>query len=99
MRRVDEAEAPIERAFELNGNVAGYRDMIVDVYISRGAFDRALAMLAEMPDEGANLLRQAIAWHGAGDIQKSDELIEQMSAEGHDRPVRCGVSLCRTRRE
>jgi serine/threonine-protein kinase len=84
MRRVDEAEAPIERSFELNSHVENYRDTIIDVYIIRGEYERAQQMLDQMPKFGPNILRQSIISFGLGDVEKSDELIEQMKAEGHN---------------
>jgi TolB-like protein len=83
MRRVDEAEVAIERRFELNGNLEDYRDTMVDVHIIRGEYKEAFAMLEQMPNFGPNILRASVAYYGIGDVEKSDELIARMKAEGH----------------
>jgi tetratricopeptide (TPR) repeat protein len=83
MRRVDEAEVPTKRMFELNGNLESYRDTMVDIHIIRGEYKEAFAMLEQMPDYGPNILRASVAYYGIGDVEKSDELIAQMKAEGH----------------
>jgi adenylate cyclase len=83
MRRVDEADVAINRGFELNADLENYRDSIVDVYIIRGEYEKAFKMLEEMPTVGPNILRASIAHYGVGNIEKSDELMAQMKAEGH----------------
>ncbi|MGI9200745.1 MAG: tetratricopeptide repeat protein [Woeseiaceae bacterium] len=82
-QRFDEAEQAINRAYQLNGNAAYYRDNKIDILIHRKEFDEALQMLEEMPAQEVNLTRAAIVHHALGDAQKSDELLATIKADTH----------------
>ncbi len=83
--RFDEAEAAIAHTYELNGNLENFHEGMVTIHILRGEYDEALTILATLPEEDFNLTEMAIALHGAGRHEESDELFARIKSD--PRPI------------
>ena len=79
-RRADEAQLALERAYELNGDVAAYRTGMADIHNIRGEYAAALEMLEELPIQELNMTRKAIALYGVGRVDESDQLLESIKS-------------------
>jgi TolB-like protein/Tfp pilus assembly protein PilF len=79
-RRPDEAQAALDRSFELNGNVRAYREGMVDIHNVRGEYAEALALLEDMPIEEFNMTRKAVALDGVGRTEESEQLLAMIKS-------------------
>jgi hypothetical protein len=72
----------IERTFELNSNTEAYGANMSEVFILRRQYDKALELLSTLPEDGPNLVRIAVAYHGVGRQEESDNALAQMRRLG-----------------
>jgi TolB-like protein/Flp pilus assembly protein TadD len=82
-RRAEEAQQALDRSFELNGNRSSYQNGMVEVLILRGEFAAALEILEDLPPDGPNLTRRAIALDGVGRHEESEALLAEIKADEH----------------
>jgi len=80
--RFDEAEAAFDRAFKLNSSTETYESYMSEVHILRGEYDKALDLLNRLTENGPNLVGIAVAYHGVGRHEESDNALAQMQDLG-----------------
>ena len=78
--RFDEAEVAFGRSFELNSNIEAYETYMSEVHILRGEYDKALELLNRLPENGPNLVKIAVAYHGVGRHEESDDAFARAQA-------------------
>jgi adenylate cyclase len=96
--RFDEAEVAIDRAFELNSNTEVYRTKMAELSILRGEYAKALELLNTLPETGPNLVRIAVAYHGVGRHEESDNALVQIQALGGGPYLEYGLAAVYARR-
>jgi TolB-like protein/Tfp pilus assembly protein PilF len=82
--RFDEAEVAIDRAFELNLNTRQYGEKMAELSILRGEYAKALELLNTLPETGQNLVGIAVAYHGVGRHEESDNALAKMQGLSDD---------------
>jgi tetratricopeptide (TPR) repeat protein len=80
--RLEEAVMATERTFELNSNTEAYGANMSEVFILRRQYDKALELLSTLPEDGPNLVRIAVAYHGVGRQEESENALAQMRRLG-----------------
>jgi TolB-like protein/Tfp pilus assembly protein PilF len=78
--RTKQAEVALERSYEMNGNVRWLREGMIDIHIVRGEYAQALELLDLVPLKEFNLTRKAIALHGAGRAEESEQVLETIKS-------------------
>ncbi len=97
--RFDEAEVAFDRGFKLNSNTETYETYMSEVHILRGEYDKALELLNRLPEIGQNLVRIAVAYHGVGRHEESDNAFARAQDFGGGPYLEYGMAAVYARRD
>ncbi|HEX8895632.1 MAG TPA: tetratricopeptide repeat protein, partial [Terriglobales bacterium] len=81
--RYDEAQAALQKALDLNPQLAFAHAYVGRILIAEGSPQRALAEVEKEPNDGEKLTDQALVYHALGREQDSDAVLVELIAK-HD---------------
>ena len=85
--RLDESEAAMERAYELNGNALFYQRRLMDISTLREDYERALEIAAAWPEDGYILLQGAVALYHDGRKAEAEAALDRSYEMAQSHPV------------